>query len=180
MRLAAVALVALAVPAVADARSYTINARGSARSFGEVRAIGDFKPSRDPTLGAAIEAYGDPAATRSLHGGNGCRVSWSLGAVVTFANFGTGSACDPELGRAQRATVRGRTAWHTAKGLHIGDSLRRLRQRYPTASVHGSSHWLVTAVSRIGPRPHRYPVLAAVVRDGKVRSFKLEIGAAGD
>lgn len=179
-RSAVVVLVALALPAAADARSYTIDARGSARGFGVVRAIGDFKPSQDPTLGAAIDAYGDPTATRSLYGGNGCRVGWQLGVVVTFANFGTGSACDPDLGRAQRARVRGRTAWHTAKGLYIGDGLRRLRQRYPGARPHGHSYWLVTAVSLFGPRTHRYPVLAAVVRDGRVRSFKLEIGAAGD
>jgi hypothetical protein len=175
-----VALVMLALPAAADARSYTIEARGSARGFGEVRAIGDFKPSRDPTLAAAIDAYGAPGSMRSLFGGNGCRVAWPFGVTVTFANFGTGSACDPELGRAQRAAVRGRVAWHTAKGLHIGDGLRRLRQSYPGARAHGSSWWLVTAVSPFGPSGHRYPVLAAVVRDGQVRSFKLEIGAAGD
>lgn len=179
-RIAVVALAALAFPAAAQARSYTIDVRGSARGLGEVRAIGDFKPSRDPTLGAAIDAYGQPRSTGSAFGGNGCRVAWSIGVWITFANFGTGSACDPELGRAQRARVRGLTAWRTAKGLHIGDGERKLLRRYPAAQRHGSSYWLVTAVSPFGPSPQRYSVLAAVVREGEVRSFKLEIGAAGD
>jgi hypothetical protein len=38
----------------------------------------------------------------------------------------------------------------------------------------------VTGVSLIGVRPHRYPVLAASAGGGRVRSFTLQIGAAGD
>jgi hypothetical protein len=180
-RIAALALVALALPAAAEARSYGVEARGSGESFGEVLAIGDFKPRSDPTLGAAIDAYGPPASARPFQGDNGCKVSWPrLGVKSTFANFGTGSACDPGLGRVQSARVGGLAAWHTARGLHVGDGLRGLRRRYPGAQRHGSSYWLVTGVSLYGPRPQRYPVLAAVVRGGEVRSFKLEVGAAGD
>src|SRR4051812_16407825 len=94
-RTAALALTALILPASAAARSYGIEARGSAQTFGEVLAIGDFKPRRDPTLGAAIDAYGPPASARAVYGDNGCKVSWpALGVKATFANFGTGSACD--------------------------------------------------------------------------------------
>jgi hypothetical protein len=180
-RIAALALTALVLPAAAEARSYGIEARGSAEGFGEVLAIGDFKTSRDPTLGAAIDAYGPPASARPGDGGTGCKVSWpGRGVRITFANFGTGSACDPDLGKAQDARAGGLEAWHTARGLHVGDGLRGLRRRYPGARRHGSSYWLVTGVSLFGPRPQRYPVLAAVVHRGEVRSFKLEIGAAGD
>jgi hypothetical protein len=180
-RIAALALTALLLPAAAEGRSYGIEARGSAQGFGEVLAIGDFKPRRDPTLGAAIDAYGPPASTRPVYGDNGCKVSWpGLGVKATFANFGTGSACDPDLGKVQGARAGGLEAWHTARGLHVGDGLPGLRRRYPGARRHGSSYWLVTGVSLYGPHPQRYPVLAAVVREGEVRSFKLEIGAAGD
>jgi hypothetical protein len=180
-RIAAVALLALVPPSIAEARSNRIEVRGSAQSFGEVLAIGDFKPRRDPTLGAAIATFGDPASRRSVGGGTGCNVAWpTLGVRIAFASFGTGSGCDPESGRAQGARVLRLEAWHTTRGLHVGDGVRRLRKRYPGARRHGSSYWLVTGVSLFGPSPTRYPVLAAAVRGGEVRSFKLEIGAAGD
>jgi hypothetical protein len=164
----------------AQAASLRIDVRGSGEGPGEVRSIGDFKPSRDPTLGAAIDAYGAPASTNPFGDGTGCRVAWPTGARITFASFGTGNACEPDSGRAQVARVRGPAAWRTGKGLELGDGVRKLRRLYPSAGRHGSSYWLVTGLSLFGPRPTRYPVLAAAVRDGVVRSFKLEIGAAGD
>jgi hypothetical protein len=177
--LLAVAL-ALALPAAAEAQSFTIEARGSNTGFGEVRAIGDFKPRTDPTLGAAIDAYGEPGSRRA-RGRASCDVAWpALGVRILFVDLGGGSACDPRYGKAQEARVRGRSEWHTKRGLHIGDGVRRLRRLYPGASRHRSSFWLVTGISLYGPANRRYPVLAAVVRDRKVRSFKLEIGAAGD
>jgi hypothetical protein len=85
-RIAALALTALALPAAAEGRSYGIEARGSAQSFGEVLAIGDFKPRRDPTLGAAIDAYGPPASARAVSGNIGSKGSWpGLGVKATFA-----------------------------------------------------------------------------------------------
>jgi hypothetical protein len=172
---------ALTLPAVAaDARSFTIEARGSDSSFGEVRSIGDFKPRRDPTLGAAIDAYGQPESTRA-RGSASCKVVWpELGVRILFVNLGGGSACDPRYGKAQGARVRARSEWHTRRGLHVGDGVSRLRRLYPGARRHGSSYWLVTGISLYGPANRAYPVLAAIVRGDEVRSFKLEIGAAGD
>jgi hypothetical protein len=171
---------ALTLPAAAEARSFTIEARGSNTSFGEVRAIGDFKPRRDPTLGAAIDAYGEPGSIRA-QGSASCRVAWPvLGVRILFVDLGGGGACDPRYGKAQEARVRSRPEWRTKRGLHVGDGVRKLRRLYPGARRHGSSFWLVTGISLYGPAKQRYPVLAAVVRDGEVRSFKLEVGAAGD
>jgi hypothetical protein len=174
-----VALLLVPAPA-AQAASHRIEARGSANGPGEVRSIGDFKPSSDPTLGAALQAYGAPGSTKPFGDGTGCRVTWPSGARITFASFGAGDACEPGSGRAQRARIGVLRAWHTAKGLHVGDGVRKLRRLYPGARRHRSSYWLVTGLNLFGPRPAPYPVLAATVRDNAVRSFKLEIGAAGD
>jgi hypothetical protein len=106
-------------------------------------------------------------------------VSWhGAGLKIGFANFGGGSACDPDGGLAQSARAYGKR-WRTARGLGIGDRVGRLRDRYPRATRRGRVWWLLTAVSVIGER-QRYPVLAATVRGGRVRSFSLFIGAAGD
>jgi hypothetical protein len=169
------AVTALAVPAVAQARSDRIEARGN----GRVLAVGDFKPQRNPTYGAAVAVFGEPASQRSRFRGKACVVNWpGPGLRITFANFGVGSACDRALGRSQTARAYG-GHWRTKRGLRVGARLRRLRRLYPHARRHGRSWWLVTAVSPFGTGG-RYPVLAAAVRGGHVRSFKLRIGAAGE
>ena len=178
-RLLPLVAVLVAPTAAAEARPFTIVAHGSATTFGEVRAIGDFRPVSDPTYGAALEVFGDPDAERSGFRGTSCRVSWHRrGLKIAFANFGGGSACNPALGRSQSARAYGKR-WRTARGLGVGDGVGRLGDRYPRATRHGRVWWLVTAVSRIG-ETRRYPVLAATVRGGRVRSFSLFIGAAGD
>lgn len=180
MRGLIIVALALALPATAHAGPFTIEVRGSNSSFGEVRAIGDFKPRRDPTLGAAIDAYGDPASIRP-RGSASCKVSWpDLGVRILFVNLGGGGACDPRYGKSQEARVQARPEWRTKRGLHVGDGVRKLRRLYPGARRHGSSYWLVTGISLYGVGNTRYPVLAAAVRDREVRSFKLEIGAAGE
>jgi hypothetical protein len=168
-------LTALAAPAVAQARPDTIDARGS----GRVLAVGDFKTQRDPTYGGAVTVFGEPARERSRFGGTACVVNWpGAGLRINFVNLGGGSACDRRLGRSQTARAYG-SRWRTKRGLKVGARLERLRRLYPHASRHGRSWWLVIAVSPFGAGG-RYPVLAAAVRGGHVRSFKLRIGAAGE
>jgi hypothetical protein len=173
-------LAALGPPAAAEARPFTIEARGSDNDFGRVLAIGDFEPRRDPTLGAAMDVFGAPGSVRPL-GSAGCKVAWpDTGVRVLFVNLGGGGACDPRYGKAQEARVADVVTWRTARGLHVGDRPRKLRRLYPGARRHGRSFWLVTGVSLYGPGKRHYPVLAAAVRDGRVASFKLEVGAAGE
>lgn len=174
------AMMALAAPAAAQTRPDIIETRGSAEGFGRVLAIGDFKPVGDPTYRAAIAAFGEPASERRRDRAKSCIVNWpGAGVRITFANFGVGSACDRGLGRSQSARAYG-DRWRTKRGLEVGAPVRRLRRLYPRASRHGRRWWLVTGVSLIGIRPHRYPVLAASAGGGRVRSFTLQIGAAGD
>ena len=177
-RLLAACAVSLVAAAPAAAAPFTINVRGSADSFGSVLAIGGFKPERDPTLGAALDAFGAPSSQRRVASW-GCRVVWhGPGVKILFANLGGGGPCQEDLGRSQTARAYG-DRWRTAKGLRVGQTLGRLHSLYPSATRHGHSWWLVTAVSHIG-ETRRYPVLRATVRGERVRSFSLQIGAAGD
>jgi hypothetical protein len=88
------------------------------------------------------------------------------------------SAEYPRGGHLGRAGLSG-PSWRTARGLRVGDGIRRLRALYPRAERHGRVLWLATGLSRIGT-PQRNPVLAAWMRDGRVRSFTVQVFAAGD
>lgn len=175
--LAAIAALLAVVPA-AEARSFAIKAKGSRSTLGSVKAIGDFKPSRDPTLGAAIRAYGQPTSRRG--GGDLCIVRWRpLGLSFRFQNFGGNDSCDPDGGLAQKAVVKGDRPWHTGRGLHLGATTSRLRQPYPHAKRTSRGFRLVSGVLPFGTI-HDYSVLGARVAGGHVTAFTLFIGAAGD
>ena len=182
MRTAAVLLMlalGLAAAPAAGARSFVIEARGSADSVGTVKRIGDYRPARHPRLAAALRAYGEPTSMSGA-GSESCRVSWrELGLTMLFANFGAVDACDPDEGLAQRAIVKRRKRWHTQRGLHIGDHLRKLDRLYPGIEPRAGGFPLVTAFN-VFAGEGRYTVLGARVRLSRVRAFVLFIGQAGD
>jgi hypothetical protein len=172
------AAAALATAGPAEAKPFVLEARGSETGPGVVRAIGDFRPARNPRLGAAIRAYGQP--TRRSGGGEICRVRWAdLGVRITFQNFGGQDSCRPSGGRAQKAVVDGDTRWRTAKGLRIGNTVARLERLYPNARPTSRGFRLVEGILPFGT-PVRYAVLGARVAGGRVRAFTLFVGAAGD
>jgi hypothetical protein len=178
--LATVAIAAAALaPAVAAAEPFTLEAGGSKSGRGKVRAIGDFHPERNATLGAAIGVFGPPPTLAEGSQGTSCRTLWpAIGLRILFVNLGGGSACDPALGRSQVARAFD-PRWRTARGLRIGDPRRRLRRLYPGATRHGRSWWLAKGINVFGTG-NPYPVLRATMADRRVRSFALQIGAAGD
>lgn len=178
LALAAAVLASLAAVPAAGARSFVIEARGSETQAGVVKRIGDFRPRRNPTFAAAVRAYGEPSS--SSGGGDVCTVRWRrLGVTIVFANFGGADACNRDDGLAQRAVIKRRKRWHTRRGLHIGDSLRKLDRLYPGVEPRAGGFPLITAYSPIGTGG-RYTVLGARVRISRVKAFVLFIGAAGD
>jgi hypothetical protein len=171
------AVLSAAAAAPADARPFVIEARGSETGPGIVRAIGDFRPARNPRLGAAIRAYGETTSRRG--GGEICRVRWAnIGVRITFQNFGGVDSCEPSGGRAQKAVVDD-DRWRTGKGLRIGNEISRLRRLYPDAERTSRGFRLVEGILPFG-QPRRYAVLGARVSDGRVRAFTMFVGAAGD
>jgi hypothetical protein len=172
------AAAALATAAPAGARPFVVEARGSETGLGVVRAIGDFRPARNPRLGAAIRAFGRPSSRRG--GGEICRVRWAdLGVRITFQNFGGADSCEPSGGRAQKAVVGGDSRWRTAKGLRVGNRVAKLRRLYPRARRTPRGFRLAEGILPFGA-PVPYAVLGARVTGGRVRAFTLFVGAAGD
>lgn len=169
---------ALTPAAPAAARPFVIEARGDETGPGVVHAIGNFRPARNPRLGAAIRAYGDQSG--SSGGGEICRVRWAdLGVRITFQNFGGVDSCEPSGGRAQKAVIRGDRRWRTDRGLRLGSTVTRLERLYPNARRTPRGFRLVEGILPFG-RPVRYAVLGARIANGRLRAFTLFIGAAGD
>jgi hypothetical protein len=174
---AALAALAIAVPvASAQAADYTLRAKGSSKAPGHVTGVGAFKPQSDASLDAAKAAFGTPSSQREQ--GSKCSVAWSaIGLQIAFVNFSTGGAC--EFGKAQTVLASGRV-WRTSRGLHIADSVRRLRHLYPHAARKGKAYRLVGGASFFGDGPRPYSVIAARTDGRKVKAFKLFVGAAGE
>ena len=163
----------------AAARSFVIDARGSSSGLGRVLRIGDLRPQRNATVAAARAAFGRPSSSRDRD--SLCPIAWrSVGVRILFANFGAGSACAPRLGSAQVAVVSGRR-WRTAQGLRIGETPGRLREVYPGADRVGArSYRIVTGRNVFGSDDGPYAVVSARLSDGRISSFRLFVGAAGE
>src|SRR5207237_799471 len=106
--------------------------------------------------------------------------------VTTLGGLPTGTTFCSAPDHAQVDTVTiGGTRWRTDKRLHIGDPTSAIRSRYPTATAHHSTWWLVTrravCLGDCGQRHFAIaPVLTATVRSGRVTEFHLIIGAQGE
>jgi hypothetical protein len=175
---AALVLSAALAPA-ASAEPFTLEATGSTATRGKVTAIGDFKPERDPTLRAALAVFGTP--TRIVQTSTAsCRVLYgAIGLRFMFVNLGGGGACDPAFTKVQNVRAFD-PRWRTGRGVGIGDPIRRLWRKYPRATRHGRSWWLVKGINNFGTSGNPYPVLRATMKGGRVNSFALSVGAAGE
>lgn len=152
-----------------------------------VKALGPFRTAWRPRLGGAIRAFGEPLSARRRWGGNGCRVKWRNDLTIEFANFGGQDACDVQGGRAQSAVISGERAhyWRTWRGLRIGQSAREIRRRHRSARKHGRrTWWIVTGRTYVGEScsggPCPYPIFSVWTKRGRISSFRLWIGAAGE
>jgi hypothetical protein len=178
--LAIVGLATTSLSQVSPAAATTIRADSDG-----VKALGSFRVAKNPSLRAAIRAFGEP--TRITGGGNSCRVGWHRrGLVLRFANFGGEDACEPRFGRAQSGVARGpeATEWRTDHGLKVGQRDDQIPRRHPSARrINARSWWLVTGLSPFGDCPAAgcpYAVVEAWVRRGRVSGFRMWIGAAGE
>jgi hypothetical protein len=147
-----------------------------------VSSIGDFRPSRDPSIPAAERVFG-PASSRRETSTSSCLVRWKrLRLEITFTSFDTPgpSRCRGTIGRAQVFKVRG-TRFRTWHGLRVGQRERAVQRRHSGAEFRKGSWWLKTAVSPFGDGDTEYAVLDAKIGpNDRVRVLRGWIGAAGD
>lgn len=137
------------------------------------RAVGGLPIARG-TLAQARQRFGTPSTVRARASGVECNAVWNrIGLRLAFLDF-SGRACQD--GVLVTATITSRSAWRTALGLRVGDSVARVRQLYPRATLHPASppwtgYWLVTrrTCAEVGAIP--YPGLLARVRGGRVTAL---------
>lgn len=167
---AATALLATAGAGTATA-DFEIHVRGD----GRIARLGELADPAAASLPVARRAFGDPRPTQRAQ--ELCPARWpDIGLLINFVDLGGGNPCTSE-GNAQSARVT-TARWSTARGLHVGDRLARLRELYPKATRHGRAWWLVSRRSPFGEG--RFAPLAAVVADGRVRALEVWIGGAGE
>ena len=165
-------------PSAASAALHTITI-----SRGTVTRIGAYRPLRDPTIAAAERVFG-PSSSRQVGRHGDCRVDWRrLRLRITFEKLGGPdpgeTTCAGTVGQAQWVTVRGR-AFRTWKGLRVGHRSATIPERHPTAGFVNHSWWLKTARRHSGGGFYDdYPVVEAIVSDGRVTMITGWIGAAG-
>jgi len=143
-----------------------------------VQNLGGFHPIRNPTVGAAVKAFGRHSLRQPRYGGSGCDLSWSkIGLKITFAYYGGGgrwAACRAGRGIAKSALIQGSAAnrWQTSRGLQIGDSREQLERRHRSAVEWEGDYWLAIGYSPIG-EGSSYPVLTATISRATVRGFEV-------
>ena len=157
----------------------------------ESEAIGPWHVDANPSLAAAIRAFGSPSSCETVKGLPGfASVEWrQLGLLGVFGSYGIpgGRAC--QLRRAvvlDNARASGQ-AWRTGKGLRVGDSVAKLHRLYPNASLRGYRRdippirgwWLVVRTGFV-PERFQFPALLATARGGRVTGLVVTVGAEGD
>ena len=134
---AVAAAVVLSAPASAASPQYVVQGD---------RVVGGLRIAHG-TLAQARQRFGAPSTVRSRASGVECNANWPrIGLRLAFFDF-SGRACQD--GVLVTATITSRSAWRTAVGLRVGDSVARIRRLYPRASLHPASppwtgYWLVT------------------------------------
>ena len=148
-------------------------------------------PATKDTLALADEAFGasDHCFT-TPNGNNNSKTLWS-GYGIGGDFWTLGGFTNPQTGQVDPSgngckyknqifigslTLTGH-GWHTNLGLKIGDTVGRLRELYPAATQHAGQWWLLTKPwignTEVG-------LLDANIRNGRIASFIVSIGAQGE
>jgi hypothetical protein len=172
----AVVVAAMALAAAPALAVRTIKAQPS-RSWA-VTYLGSWHVAAHPEYPKAVVALGEPSHVKNPDI-PGCLATWKrLGLKIQFESFGIASDCSD--GKAQAAVVkghRGRVSWRTQRGLRVGDGLRKLKRLYPNARRKPGARVIVYQKD---PPIGDGSIVTAVLRKGKVASFRLWLGGAGE
>lgn len=155
------------------------------------QTIGSWRTGTRPTLAAALAAFGPVTKCTRLKALPAfASAEWRhLGLRMVFGSYGPGGARPCRARRAvflDNAWAYGKQ-WQTGLGLHVGDSVAKLRRLYPRATLRTYGRgvapvrgwWLVVRTSRI-PDLHPVPALLATARRGRVTALVVNVHAEGD
>jgi hypothetical protein len=126
--------------------------------------IGGFKLGHNGTLKSAVDVYGDP--TSRLPFGDVCTVVWTAYGISSRFAYAQPGACSDKACHMQ-TTLTSRQ-WKTGKGLHIGDTSKRLRKLYPRTRRDVGQNWTLMSRPFAGVR---FPTLLATLKGGRVTAF---------
>lgn len=129
-------------------------------------------PLRRAPLGTGIETLGPASSRRPAR--QGCLVRWRERGAAALV-LGGADACARDDGAVAWIRVTG-PGWRTQKGLVPGDSLKRMRDLYPSARRRSGGWWLVAGRDPDARRP--VARLTAEVRAGEVRALWVRVPAA--
>ena len=159
-----VATLALAVPATAATPAFVIQGDKTVAGLQIARS----------TPANARARFGAPSSVRARLP-HSCFMRWSgIGLSLTFLDLSERRPC--RSGVLVTATVTSRAHWRTALGLRVGDSIARLKQLFPRATLRRNQgpwtgYWLITRrmCTELGGQP--FPGLLARVRNGRVSAL---------
>lgn len=115
-----------------------------------------------------------PASRKPDVYGMNCKVRWKMGLIVHAQNFDGDDPCNLRTGYVATLFATGKR-WTTARGLRAGDSLARLKARYPNARRE-NGRWTLT--TRFAYGSHN-PIISARVVRGRVQSIVAYVAAGG-
>ena len=132
--------------------------------------IGGFSLAHDGTLKGAIATFGTPTNRQPLSGGwDVCIVAWKQSGIESTYAYSPDDPCS--LRGCHSQTTITQRQWKTDKGLHIGDTVKRLRQLYPKAKQYIGKSW---ALIRLPFGGTLVPTLLATVKTGRVTAFVIK------
>jgi hypothetical protein len=132
------------------------------------RSVGPLRVG-SATLAQATAVYGPPPHVLRSGNAGACGARWpSQHLYLSFLAFGSDSCASGVLVYG----VAWSRMWRTDKNLRVGDSVARLRARYPAARAHHDGWWLLTRRACKDVGGQRFPGLKArATRSRGVRAF---------
>ena len=88
------------------------------------------------------------------------------------------SACSPQGGRLQAATIRS-PRFRTTRGIRVGTASSTIPIKHKSAQFFNGAWWIASTTPPFGDG-EEIATISAIVGGGRVRALRLWVGGAGD
>lgn len=142
-------------------------------------------PGVDTTFRNFKRAVGRPAEVEDLRGVPGITASYGGGHAGEFAFVSFGNVERRGQLRLQYGTLTGKR-WVTERGVRVGNKLTKIKKRYRSQawkianSPRPGNWWRLAGHCGYPLVDEEIPVIEARIKRGRVKSFFVWVGAAGD